>query len=111
MSARVSIVRSLGDFAGALTDAVRAEIRSCSASCRSSFIERWVLVVAVDVAADGGDELLQILEDATPNLVCGQVAEESFDHVGHEAEVGVKRTWNCLCFPSQRCTRSCLWVA
>ncbi len=39
------------------------------------------LVVVVDVVADGGDQLLQILEDAAPNLVGGQVAEESLDHV------------------------------
>jgi len=38
-------------------------------------------VVVVDVVADGCDELLQVLEDAAANLVCGQIAEEPFDHV------------------------------
>src|ERR1035441_4690876 len=41
----------------------------------------WVSVVVVDVVADGGDQLLQVLEDAAPDLVCCQVTEEPFDHV------------------------------
>jgi len=41
----------------------------------------WGVVVAVDVVADGHDELFEILEDSAPNAVFGQVAEEALDHV------------------------------
>ena len=41
----------------------------------------WILVVMVDVVADGSDELFEVLEDAAPQLVRGQVAEEAFDHI------------------------------
>jgi len=41
----------------------------------------WVVVVPVDVVTDGGDELLDVLEDAAPDSVFGQVAEEALDHV------------------------------
>ena len=37
--------------------------------------------MAVDVVADGHDELFEILEDSTPDAVFGQVAEEALDHV------------------------------
>ncbi len=53
----------------------------------------WVLVVVVDVVADSGDQLLEFLEGAAPDLVCCQIAEEPFDHVeprgrgGREAHV------------------------
>ena len=36
----------------------------------------WILVVVVDVAADGGNESLKVLEDAAADLVCGQVTED-----------------------------------
>ena len=39
------------------------------------------LLWRVDVFADGHDELFEILEDAAPDAVLGQVAEEAFDHV------------------------------
>jgi hypothetical protein len=41
----------------------------------------WILVVLIDVVADGHDELFEIFEDAAAQLVLGQVAEESFDHI------------------------------
>ena len=41
----------------------------------------WILVVVVDVVTDGHDELFQVLEDAAPQLVFGQVSEEAFDHI------------------------------
>ena len=40
-----------------------------------------VLVVSVDVFSDGDDQLFEVLEDAGPNAVLGDVAEEAFDHV------------------------------
>jgi hypothetical protein len=40
-----------------------------------------ILVMAIDVLSDGHDELLQVLEDATPKLIAGQVAEEALHHV------------------------------
>ncbi len=39
------------------------------------------LLWCVDVVADGGDELFQILEDAAPDWVVGEIAEETLDHV------------------------------
>ena len=50
--------------------------RFCSPDKRFGFE-----VVSVDVVSDGGDELFEVLEDAAPELVLGQVAEEAFDHV------------------------------
>ena len=41
----------------------------------------WILVVGIDVVSDGGDELFEVLEDATLELVLGQVSEEALDHV------------------------------
>ena len=38
-------------------------------------------VVPVDVFADGGDELFEVLEGASADALVGQVAEEAFDHV------------------------------
>ena len=35
----------------------------------------------VDVIADGGDQLFEVMEDAATELVLGEVAEEAFDHV------------------------------
>jgi len=37
--------------------------------------------MAVDILADGDDELFEILEDASPQAVLGDVAEEPLDHV------------------------------
>jgi hypothetical protein len=37
--------------------------------------------VNIDVVADGGDELFLILEDAAPDAVVGEVAEEALDHL------------------------------
>ena len=37
--------------------------------------------MSVDVISDGGDELFEVLEDASLELVLSQVAEEAFDHV------------------------------
>ena len=37
--------------------------------------------MVVDVVANGHDELFEILEDAAPQLVFGQVAEEAFHHI------------------------------
>ena len=40
-----------------------------------------ILVVCVDVASYGGDELFEVLENASFELVLRQVSEEAFDHV------------------------------
>jgi hypothetical protein len=45
----------------------------------------WGFVVAVDVFSDGHDELLQVVEDATPKLIAGQVAEEALHRVQPES--------------------------
>ena len=39
------------------------------------------LVVAVDLIADGNDELLQVPENSAPDSAFCQIAEEAFDHV------------------------------
>jgi hypothetical protein len=41
----------------------------------------WILVVVVDVVADGQDELFEVAEDAAPQLVLCQVTEEAFNHI------------------------------
>ena len=41
----------------------------------------WIVVVMVDIVADGGDQLFQVLEDAAADLVRSEIAEEAFDHV------------------------------
>jgi hypothetical protein len=40
-----------------------------------------ILVVTVDVVSDGPDELFQILEDAMPDSIGSQVAEEALDPI------------------------------
>ena len=72
----------------------------------------WVAVAVVDVAADGSDQLLQVLEDAAPDLVLQSGRGRTVrSQLSSEADVGVKRTWNRLCFSNQRWTRGCLCVA
>ena len=44
----------------------------------------------VDVVADGGDQLLQVLENAAADLVCSQVAKEAFDHIEPRGRSGGK---------------------
>ena len=62
---------------GACTSDLFEDVRGF---CRSDAGLR-VAVVVIDVVADGGDQLLQVLEDAAADPVYGQIAEESFDHV------------------------------
>ena len=50
----------------------------------------WVVVVAVDVVADGHDEVFKILKDSTPDAIFGQVAEEALDHVQPRCRSGRK---------------------
>lgn len=38
-------------------------------------------VVAVDVVANGHDELFEVAEDTAPDAAFGQIAEEAFDRV------------------------------
>ena len=38
--------------------------------------------MAVDVVADGHDQLLQVLEGTAPDSVFRQIAKEAFDHIG-----------------------------
>jgi hypothetical protein len=40
-----------------------------------------IVVVAVDVVTDSHDELFEIVEDAAPDAVFGEIAEEALDHV------------------------------
>jgi len=37
--------------------------------------------MAVDIFSYGHDQLFEILEDAAPQTILGDVAEEAFDHV------------------------------
>src|ERR1700682_703179 len=37
--------------------------------------------MVVDVIADGGNELFEVLENAAPDLVCSEVTEKALDHV------------------------------
>ena len=39
------------------------------------------MIVGIDVVSDGHDELLEVPENSTSELVMGQVAEEAFQHV------------------------------
>ena len=41
----------------------------------------WAFVVAINVVADGHDELFEVEEYATADSVFCQVAEEALDHV------------------------------
>ena len=41
----------------------------------------WSLVVSIDVVAYGHNELFEVLEDATPDSVFRQVAEEALHHI------------------------------
>ncbi len=65
------------------------DIRGCRRLLRSDE-GFWILVVLVDVVTDGHDELFEVFEDAAPQLVLGQVAEEAFNILSQLAEVGVK---------------------
>ena len=37
--------------------------------------------MVIDIVADSGHQLFEVLEDAAPDLVRGQIAEKAFDHV------------------------------
>jgi hypothetical protein len=54
-----------------------------------------VVVVLIDVVADGHDQLLDFAEDASPSLVLSEVTEASFTMLSHELLMGVKYTWKC----------------
>jgi len=49
--------------------------------------------VTVDVGADGHDEFFQVAEDAAPEPILRQVAEERSTMFSHDALVGVKCRW------------------
>lgn len=72
-----------------------------------------LVVVPIDVVADGHNELFEVPEDAAPDALLSQVAEEAFAHVqprgGSGREVHTEAAVP-LCRSSQRWTRGCLWV-
>jgi len=55
--------------------------------------------MAIDIFTDGHDQLLEVFEDAVPQAVMGNVAEEAFHHVEPGSRGGCEAHVESLMFP------------